>query len=94
VSLNPSNVDSIDANQRSQLFNRRLHESQGGEVADVLANQLGLTASVFAYAQFRKSGFRLSPYQVNKTGRYGAIVVSFLLARQFGYHYATQRLGD
>ena len=63
VSLNPENTYREEKAIRKNLYKERLLDAKGGEAADILGLQFGLTASVLMYSHLaNKTGFSLFPF--------------------------------
>ena len=62
ISLNPENTASEEKSIRSNLYNQRLSEAQGGDASVLVGTQWGLTASVFTYSYLKGTGFKLYPF--------------------------------
>ena len=50
ISLNPENTASEEKSLRSNLYNQRLIEAQGGKASLIVGGQWGLTATVLTYS--------------------------------------------
>lgn len=66
----------------------------GGDIGAAVTTQLGLTGSLFAYAQFRKGGFTMRPFCVSKMPRYGGVFFAGLFGAMYGRNYVMEQLGD
>jgi hypothetical protein len=71
-----------------------MHEAMGGDLGATVTLQLGVTGSLFTYAQFRKSGFNMRPFCVSKMPRYGGIFIAGMFGALYGRNYVMEQLGD
>jgi len=94
ISLDPENAEHTSAQVRSQLYQRRLVEAGGGDVASLVGAQVSLTAALFSYTSFRSSGFRMLPICYKKTPKYAAIAFAGFVGFQFGSTFVFTLLGD
>ena len=94
VSLDPANAEAGASRQRSQIYEQRVLEAKGGDVAQSLGLQFGLTAGIVSYASMRANGFRMFPMAMNKMPRYGALGIGYLAFYTFGTAIATQAVGN
>lgn len=84
ISLDPENAEQTTSQVRAQLYSRRLVEAAGGDVAQLVGSQVGVTAAVLSYASMRSSGFRALPFCAKKSPKYAAIAFAGLLGFSFG----------
>jgi hypothetical protein len=66
----------------------------GGDLGATVGIQIGLTGSLFTYAQFRKGGFTMRPFCVSKMPRYSGIALAGLFGVMYGRNYVMTQLGD
>ncbi len=92
--MDPENAERTSAQNRAQLYQQRVTEAAGGEVGVLVGTQVGVTAAVISYANFRASGFRAFPYCVKNTPKYAAIAFAGVLGYSFGSTYVFTHLGD
>ena len=92
VSLNPENTDREQKAIRANLYRQRVLDAQGGEGAQMLGFQWGLTASVLTYSQLK--GFSMYPFGASKVPGYTKIAGSFLIFYMLGHGYVMSKFGD
>ena len=95
VSLNPENTAREEKAIRSNLYQQRLLDAKGGEAAEIVGAQFGLTASVLTYSYLANSaGFKLVPFAASKAQGYTKIVGAFFLFYFMGSGYVSNKFGD
>lgn len=95
VSLNPENTYREEKAIRASLYKERLIDAKGGEAADIVGTQFGLTASVLTYAHLSNSaGFKMWPYSAGKVQGYTKVVGAFFLFYMMGRGYVANKFGD
>jgi hypothetical protein len=94
ISLDPENADQTSAQVRSELYSSRLVEAAGGDVAQLVGTQVGITAAVVSFAGMRSSGFKMLPFCAKKSPKYAAIAFAGILGYTFGSTFVFTQLGD
>ena len=62
VSLNPENTEREEKAIRANLYEQRVMDAQGGEAANIMGCQIGLTAGVLMYSLLKGRGFKFFPF--------------------------------
>ena len=95
VSLNPANTAREEKAIRSKLYEQRLLDAQGGEAAEIVGAQFGMTASVLTYSHLaNKGGFSMLPFSPAKSPGYTKVVGAFFLFYFMGSGYVANKFGD
>ena len=95
VSLNPANSKTEEKAIRSSLYEQRLLDARGGEAAEIVGCQFGLTASVLMYSHLaNKAGFSMLPFSPGKVTSYTKIGGAFFLFYFMGSGYVSNKFGD
>jgi len=95
VSLNPENTYREEKAIRSNLYEQRLLDAKGGEAAEIVGVQFGLTASVLTYSHLaNKGGFSMLPFSAAKVSGYTKIGGAFFLFYFMGSGYVANKFGD
>lgn len=94
VSLNPENIPREESALRANLYRQRLNEAEGGQAAQLLGGQFGLTAATLTYARLQGNGFALFP--LNKAGAAGVgkMAFAFMAAYMCGHGYVMGKFGN
>jgi hypothetical protein len=94
VSLDPHHADVENAKVRSEVFDQRLFEAEGGQPTRYLSTQFGATGGLCTYVYMRKRGFRVLPLQAVKTPQYLSIYLGAFAASWFAKSLAMRTVGD
>ena len=94
ISLNPERTVSEEKAIRSQLYQQRLIEAQGGNASVIVGTQWGMTASLLTYNMISGQGFRMFPISSVNTPGYAKLGMAFLAFYMLGHGFVMSKFGD
>ena len=95
VSLDPEYADAQIANDRWNLYQRRLREAKGGQTAHAIGMVTGATAMFWFYQTFTAtSSFALTPFRMTKLPAYGILLAAGYIGYGLGNAFVGGHLGD
>ena len=94
ITLDPANVESEDKFVRKSLHSQRLLEAQGGKAASILGMQAGISGAVLTYSYLEGGQFKMFPFTMAKSMRYGQIAAAYVGCFMIGHSFVMGNFGD